>query len=159
LNTGDLIKRLRESGLYAICPDNQEEFSLSDALLFDGTKPFPKDALGIQQALNQELMDREEELKKKQKLITIKAQITTRAVNVGKNLEKILPTMEDFKWTVPDCKFLGDPIDLIVFDGLSTHKVNSISFVEVKSGQATLKKNQKSIRDAIEDKKVSYKVV
>jgi predicted Holliday junction resolvase-like endonuclease len=159
MKTGDLIKRLKESGLYAICPDNQEEFNLANALLFDGTKPFPKEALGVQQMLQQELTDREEEFKKRQKLIITKAQITTRAVNIGKNLEKILPTMEDFKWTVPDCKFLGDPIDLIVFDGLSTHNVNSISFVEVKSGHATLKKNQKSIRDAIEDKKVSYKVV
>lgn len=159
LKTEYLIKKLKESRFYAVCPDRQEEFRLSEAPLFDGTNPFPKEALEVQQALQQELANREGQLRKREKLITTKAQITTRAVNVGKNFEKILPTMEDFKWTVPDCKFLGDPIDLIIFDGLSVNKVNSISFVEVKSGGATLKKNQKSIRDAIEDKKVSYKVV
>lgn len=159
MKTEYLIKKLKESKFYAVCPDLQEDFRLAKALLFDGTKPFPKEALGVQQALQQELADREAQLRKKEKLITTKAQITTRAVNVGKILEKILPTMKDFKWTVPDCKFLGDPIDLIIFNGLSVNNVNSISFVEVKSGSATLKNNQKSIRDAIEDKKVSYKVV
>ena len=157
MKTEYLIKKLKESGLFAVCPDLQEQFRLSEAVLFDGTKSFPEEALEVQQTLQRELTEREEELGKKRKLITTKAQMTTRAVNVGKNLEKILPTMKDFKWTMPDCKFLGDPIDLIIFNGLSVNKVNSISFVEVKSGKATLKKNQKSIRDAIEDKKVVYK--
>jgi predicted Holliday junction resolvase-like endonuclease len=68
--------------------------------------------------------------------------------------------MKDFKWTVPDCKFIGDPIDLIIFNGLSIQKINSISFVEVKSGKTVrLNEHQKSIKDAVEDKKVSYKVV
>jgi len=127
--------------------------------LFDGTKPFPQKALEVQQALREELEERGKQLQKRKKLITQKSLITTRAVNIGKNLEKILPTMKEFKWMVPDCKFLGDPIDLIIFNGLSINRVSSISFVEVKSGTATLKERQKSIRNAIEDGKVSYKVV
>ena len=127
--------------------------------MFDGTKPFPQKALEVQQALREELEERGKQLQKRKKLITQKSLITTRAVNIGKNLEKILPTMKEFKWMVPDCKFLGDPIDLIIFNGLSINRVSSISFVEVKSGTATLKERQKSIRNAIEDGKVSYKVV
>lgn len=159
MNTEHLIKQLKKSGLYAECPRCNGEFKLSQAVLFDGTKPFPKEALEFQKKHQEDLEEREDKLEKRRKLITKTAQITTRAVNVGKNLEKILPTMKDFKWTVPDCKFLGDPIDLIIFNGLSVQNVNSISFVEVKSGGATMKKNQKSIRDAVEDGKVSYKVV
>ena len=37
-------------------------------------------------------------------------------------------------------------------------KEDVLHFVEVKSGKARLNKHQKSIKDAIEDHKVSYKV-
>jgi len=157
MNTEQLIKKLRESNLYAECPCGGE-FKLSRSILFNGTKPFPEKALEIQKRLKKELKDREDKLKKRRKLATKKAQITTKAVNIGKNLEKVLPTMRDFKWTIPDSKFLGDPIDLIVFNGLSVNKVKSINFIEVKSGKARLNKRQEAIRDAIEEQKVSYKV-
>ena len=108
--------------------------------------------------MENELKKRDSELRKKKKLATEKAEITTKAVNIGKNLERALPTIRDFKWIVPDSKFLGDPIDLVVFNGLSMGSIDSLSFVEVKSGNAKLNNHQKSIRDAIEDHKVSYKV-
>jgi hypothetical protein len=73
------------------------EFKLSKALLFDGTKPFPPEASEIQGKLKEELEEREKELAKRRKLATDKALITTKAVNLGKNLEKVLPTMKDFK--------------------------------------------------------------
>jgi len=157
VNTELLIKKLKTSTLYAECPCGGE-FKLSKAILFDGTKPFPEETLKIQKQLKDELKERETELKKRKKLATEKAEITTKAVNIGKNLEKVLPTMKDFKWIVPDSKFLGDPIDLIVFNGLSMSNVSSLSFVEVKSGNASLNKHQKSIRDAIEERRVSYRV-
>ena len=157
MNTAELIQQLKQSNLYAECSHCDEEFKLSDAILFDGTEPFPTEALEAQKLLKENLNERQEDLKKRIKLVTEKAQITTKAVNVGKNLEKVLPTMVDFKWELPDCRFLGDPIDLVTFNGLSRNKVDSISFIEVKSGAARLNEHQKSIKDAIEDKKLSYK--
>jgi predicted Holliday junction resolvase-like endonuclease len=59
---------------------------------------------------------------------------------------------------VPDSKFLGDPVDLLVFNGLSNGRVDSLSFVEVKTGKARLNAHQKSIKAAIEDQKVGFKV-
>ena len=152
-----LIKDLKGSNLFAECPCGLE-FKLSDATLFDGTKPFPEEALEKQEALKQQLDDRTKQLEKSLKLATEKAQITAAAVNIGKNLEKVLPVAKDFKWVVPDTKVLGDPIDLLVFNGLSNGNVESLSFVEVKSGAARLNQHQKSIRDAIQDHKVSYGV-
>jgi len=156
METEQLIKQLKESNLYAECPCG-EEFKLSDALLFDGTKNFPKEALEKQKELKEELKEREEDLKKRGKSATEKAEKTTMAINIGKKMEVILPTMNDFKWNLADCRFMGDPIDFITFNGFSMNSVNSLSFVEVKSGAARLNDHQKSVKEAIEDKKVSYK--
>ncbi len=158
MKTEELIIDLKKSNLYAECPLCNEEFKLSQSVLFDGTKPFPAEALDAQEKHMEELQERKENLEKMKKLATEGAENTTKAVNIGKNLEKVLPTMRDFKWELPDCRFLGDPIDLITFNGLSMGKVDSLNFIEVKSGNAKLNRRQKSIRDAIEDKKVSYKV-
>lgn len=152
-----LIAELKVSKLLATCTCG-EEFKIRKAFLFDGTKPFPEEALEKQQELKDALEEREKLLEKRNKAATEKAQKTTAAVNIGKSLEKILPVAKDFKWVVPDTKVLGDPIDLMVFNGLSNGKVDSLSFVEVKSGAAKLNGHQRSIRDAIADHKVSYGV-
>jgi len=156
METEEIIQGLKKSNLWAESPCGCE-FKLSDAILFDGTKPFPKEALESKQAFIDELKDRQEELERQKKLTTEKALITSKAVNIGKNLEKILPTLKDFTWELCDCRFLGDPLDMITFNGLSVNRVHSISFIEVKSGGARLNSHQKMIKDAIEDKKVSYK--
>ncbi len=153
-----LLEKLKKSDLYAECGCCNGEFKLSDSILFDGTKPFPTDALDVKNTLIDGLKQAEEDLKKRKKLVTEKAEITTKSVNIGKSLEKVLPTMSDFKWDLPDCRFLGDPIDLVTFNGMSINKLESISFIEVKSGKARLNKHQKSVKDAIEDNRITYKV-
>jgi predicted Holliday junction resolvase-like endonuclease len=157
LNTQKIIDRLKKSDLYAECPCGSE-FKLSDLILFDGTKPFPPEVQDVQEKYEEELWKRNLKLEKNKKLTTEKAIITTRSVNIGKNLEKILPIMEDFKWQLPDCRFLGDPIDLLIFNGLSVNNIESISFIEVKSGKARLNKHQKLVKEAVEDNRVKYRV-
>ncbi len=81
-------------------------------------------------------------------------QISQHRKNSGEN-----PTHnEDFKWQLPDCRFLGDPIDLLTFNGLYLNKIDSISFIEVKSGKARLNKHQKLVKEAVEDNRVKYRV-
>lgn len=157
MKTEQLIQQLKKSNLYAECPCGGE-FKLSEAILFDGTKPFPKEALEAQKLLKEQLKEREADLKKSKKLAKEKAAITARSVNIGKKLEVVLPTMKDFRWKLPDCRLLSEPIDMITFNGLSFGNVESVSFIEVKSGGARLNPHQKAIKDAIEDKKVKYKV-
>jgi len=158
MNTQTLIQDLKKSNLFAECPCG-EEFQLSDAIIFDGTKAFPEEALGYQKSLLDALEERKAELQKRQKLATVKAEITTKSVNIGKMLEKIIPTLKDFKWEMPDTRFLGDPIDLIIFKGLSKGNVDWIDFVEIKTGKAPLNKHQKSIKSAIENNSVTYRVI
>ena len=157
MKTEDIIYKLKNSNLYAECSCGGE-FKLSDVLLFDGTKPFPPEVKEVQERYEEELKQREEGLEKSKQLATVRATITTTAVNIGKSLEKVLPSMDDFRWEIPDCRFLGDPIDLVTFNGCCQNKIESISFIEVKSGKARLNKNQRRVRDAVQDKKVIYEV-
>ena len=157
MKTEDIIYKLKNSNLYAECSCGGE-FKLSDVLLFDGTKPFPPEVKEVQEKYEEDLKQREEDLETSKKLATERATITTTAVNIGKSLEKVLPSMDDFRWELPDCRFLGDPIDLVTFNGCCQNKIESISFIEVKSGKARLNKNQRRVRDAVQDKKVIYEV-
>ncbi len=157
MNTQELIENLKESDLYAECPCGAEH-KLSDLILFDGTKPFPPEVEEAQRMYEDELRERADKIEKDRKLATEKATITAKSVNVGKNLEKVFPIMEDFRWKLTDCRFLGDPIDLLTFNGLSENKIESISFIEVKTGGARLNKHQKQVKEAVEDQRVKYKV-
>lgn len=156
MKTEEIIQLLKESDIYAEHSACGCEFKISDALLFDGTKPFPFKAIEVQKNLEKGLKDRQEELKKGMKRATIGAQATSKSVNAGKLLEKVFPTMKDFKWELSDCRFLGEPIDIVIFNGLTEGKVDSINFLEVKSGKAVLNKHQKNVREAIENNKIKY---
>jgi predicted Holliday junction resolvase-like endonuclease len=55
-----------------------------------------------------------------------------------------------------DARFIGSPIDIIVFNGLEDRYLREIVFLEVKTGDgATLSPKQRQIRD-IQDKKVTW---
>jgi len=155
MGTEEIIKQLKSSGLFAECPCGGE-FKLSEAILFDGTKSFPEKAVNIRKFLEEEFIERQEDLKNRIKNATTKTQKATLSTNIGQELEKICPTFNCFKWALPDCRFLGNPIDFLAFDGLSKNKIEKIDFVELKTGAGRLNPHQKSIKDAVEDGKVSF---
>jgi predicted Holliday junction resolvase-like endonuclease len=74
----------------------------------------------------------------------------------GKTLEKLVPFLENFQYDPHDIRWLGDPIDLVIFDGYSSQDPNKIVFCEVKSGDSKLTKTQKQIKELIENKKVIW---
>jgi predicted Holliday junction resolvase-like endonuclease len=47
-------------------------------------------------------------------------------------------------------RFLGGPVDLVVFDGLKEGEVDRIVFLKVKSGDAGLTMRERSVRAAVE---------
>jgi predicted Holliday junction resolvase-like endonuclease len=80
----------------------------------------------------------------------------SRAVLSGNFSEQLAPYFPDFPYLPTECKFLGRPIDFIVFKGLDDKNVEEVVFVEVKSGNSKLSKTEKSLKNAIENKKVFY---
>jgi len=69
MNIGHLIKNLKVSNLIAQCPYCEEEFKLSDALVFDGMRRFPEPAEEKRLLLLQELNERKKELQKEKYLL------------------------------------------------------------------------------------------
>ena len=157
LDISAMIKTLNRSKLIAVCPHCGDEFSLSQALLFDGRKEFPSKAEAKRLELLEELKDRTADLLLRQKRATTKSEKTAVAVGIGLIIEKILPAHKNFDLVPADCRFLAEPIDMIVFDGVSENKVKKITFMDIKTGGAVLNTHQKQIRDAIRDQDVSWR--
>jgi predicted Holliday junction resolvase-like endonuclease len=78
------------------------------------------------------------------------------AVTVGKVSEQLLPFFPDFHFNPKDARFLGAPVDLVVFDGLTEGAVRRVVFVEVKTRGARLSTRERLVRDAIEAGRVEW---
>ena len=74
----------------------------------------------------------------------------------GKTLEKLIPFLERFPYNSHDMRWLGDPIDFVVFDGYSEKSPKQIIFCEVKSGGSNLSKTQNQIKELVENKKIKW---
>ncbi|HEU5169395.1 MAG TPA: Holliday junction resolvase-like protein [Gemmatimonadales bacterium] len=80
----------------------------------------------------------------------------SQAVTVGKVTEQLLPYLPGFRFNPKDARFLGSPVDLVVFDGLAEGELRGIWFLEVKTGNAVLSARERQIRDAILEKRVGW---
>ena len=80
----------------------------------------------------------------------------SRASLGGQFSEQLAPYLPNFKYKPTECKFLGKPVDLLVFEGLDEKEVSEIVFVEVKSGGSELNTVQRKIRDAVKAGRVRW---
>jgi predicted Holliday junction resolvase-like endonuclease len=78
------------------------------------------------------------------------------AVTSGKVHEQLVPYLPDFGFNPKDARFLGSPVDLVVFDGLAEGDVRRVVFLEVKTGGSTLNRRERQVRDAIEARAVEW---
>src|SRR3989449_3768438 len=70
------------------------------------------------------------------------------AVTVGKVHEQLIPYLPDFHFNPKDARFLGTPVDLVVFDGLDEGQLRRVVFIEVKTGGAVLSVRERQVGDA-----------
>ena len=82
--------------------------------------------------------------------------LKSRAVLGGHFSEQLAPFLPNFKYLPTECRFMGKPIDLIVFKGMDNKEIEEIVFVEVKSGKSKITSVEKSLKKAIENKKVKW---
>ena len=80
----------------------------------------------------------------------------SRAVLGGHFTENLAPYLPDFPFLPTECRFVGKPVDFIVFKGMDNKKIEEIAFVEVKSGNSKLSDQEKNLKETIDKKKVKF---
>jgi predicted Holliday junction resolvase-like endonuclease len=83
----------------------------------------------------------------------------SQAVTIGKVTEHIIPYFSGvFPYNPKEARFIGSPIDLIVFDGMETDLENiTVYFIEVKTNTSSLTPKQRAIKYAILNKRVEWR--
>jgi predicted Holliday junction resolvase-like endonuclease len=153
-----IIRELENRNLYAQCPcpECNHQFKLKDADLFY-LDSFSEKARNQYKEELRKLKDQKKEVEDLRKAMKTTSKTGAQAVNIGFLMERITPCMNTFPFEHNDCRSLFDPIDYLVFNGLSeNHSVDKIVFMDIKTGQARLSKSQREIRDAVQKKHVSW---
>ena len=84
----------------------------------------------------------------------------SRAVLGGKFTEQLAPYLPEFKYDPTEARFIGSPIDIVVFPGLANGDPQEIVIMEIKSGKNyQLTPQQQKIRQLIEDGMVRWELI
>jgi predicted Holliday junction resolvase-like endonuclease len=81
----------------------------------------------------------------------------SRAVLGGLVSEQMAPLLPGFPFDPGDCRFVGKPVDFIVFRGMNEKNIREVVFLEIKSGAGrTLNEQEKKLRDAVQSGRVRW---
>jgi predicted Holliday junction resolvase-like endonuclease len=80
----------------------------------------------------------------------------SQAVTRGKVQEQLVPFFPDFPFSAQDARFLGSPVDFVIFDGLSDGALRRVVLLEIKTGGAQLTPRERQIRDAVQAGRVQW---
>jgi predicted Holliday junction resolvase-like endonuclease len=90
----------------------------------------------------------------------------SRAVLKGKMAEQVAPLLPGFTYWPADARFLGDPVDYVVFDGYSACKDNytdghdiEVVILDIKRGKSQLSREQRRIAEAVSAGRVRFEVI
>ncbi len=73
----------------------------------------------------------------------------SRSTLSGQVLERLAPHFPDFPHDPTELRFIGTPVDYVVFRGLSNGAVEEVVFLEVKSGRSALSSRERRVREAV----------
>src|SRR3989338_5246538 len=80
----------------------------------------------------------------------------SRAVLGGQFSEQLAPYLPDFPYSPTEARFIGKPIDFIIFEGMDNKEITAVKFVEVKSGKSSLSTHERKLKDVIINKNISW---
>jgi len=83
----------------------------------------------------------------------------SRSVIEGQVFEQLVPHFPEWKHTPSEARFLGSPIDYVVFEGMSTGKPEKVVLVEVKKGSSATTPIQNKIKKLIKEGKVEWETL
>lgn len=97
--------------------------------------------------------------------IATEAEARSEAVLTGKIGEQFAPFWIEFPFRPADVRFLGSPIDFVVFDGAADVRLGRLTalrrvvFVDIKTGHARLTPVQRRIKDCVEAGRVRFQEI
>lgn len=84
----------------------------------------------------------------------------SRSVIMGQVAEHFAPFLPGFRYHFKDARFLGAPVDFIVFNGLHDGRDElELVFCEVKTGKAGLSASESAIQRAVQEGRVRFEVL
>jgi len=88
----------------------------------------------------------------------------SRSTLKGRISEQMAPLLPEFPFAPADARFIGNPIDFVVFDGYTKVKDEkgdaiSVVLVEVKKGKGKLTREETLIKKAVEEGRVSWRTI
>ena len=106
-------------------------------------------------------LEAEQQVLEQEKASIRKAAVTqSRAVLGGKFVEQLTPYLPEFRYDPTEARFIGSPVDLIVFPGLATGDPREIVIMEIKTGKnCQLTPQERKIRQLIEDGMVRWELI
>jgi predicted Holliday junction resolvase-like endonuclease len=154
-------------GLKVQCPNCDEEFPVRRAKIFSMYDSYPpsvqrafRERFKSADELELELKERKRTLAEDRKKKPEKIAGAAQGSNFGKIAEQIIPAFITFPYQQAECRPLFEPVDYVIFRGLASRaQVEAINFVDVKTGNARLSKEQRQIRDRIGEGKINHKVI
>lgn len=105
------------------------------------------------------LMHANDRLRQQEKELRADAIKKSTAVVKGKVAEQLVPFAEVFPFNPRDARFLGSPIDLLVFAGLTEGELDRVVFIEVKTGKSRLSRRERQLRDIIDAGEVYWEEI
>ncbi|MFW6365163.1 MAG: Holliday junction resolvase-like protein [Spirochaetota bacterium] len=81
---------------------------------------------------------------------------SSRSVIRGQVSEQLSPYLPGFPFDPASCKFIGSPVDFIVFHKLQDPNERAVVLVEVKTGGARLNENELLVLDAVKSGRVYF---
>ncbi|MAG18365.1 MAG: endonuclease [Candidatus Diapherotrites archaeon] len=85
-----------------------------------------------------------------QRLSELKFSKSSQSVKYGKMTEQFIPFTKDFPFNPDNFRFLGNPIDGVIFEE------DKVIFAEFKTASSQLSQKQRNIRDLVKSKKVEW---
>ena len=76
----------------------------------------------------------------------------------GRVFERVAPYLPGFAFNPRDVRFIGDPVDFVVFDGLTEGNLRKVVFVEVKTGAGDLNGNERRVKSSIVERRVEWQM-
>jgi predicted Holliday junction resolvase-like endonuclease len=82
----------------------------------------------------------------------------SRSVLGGVFSEQVAPFLPDFPKDLKasEARFIGKPVDFVIFRGMDEQNIEEVVFVEIKSGKSQLNSSERRLRDVIREKKVRW---